>query len=448
MYLLICSSGEPLCLVNSQMRCVCFFTVLQGNDDWRVTYSTSNVCGLRGSTADISCTFDYPDDVQYRPTTVTTLWFSKGDKYQPVDLEHDTNYRGRVVYSCERIRCWSRCHGACTLRIRDLRHSDSAVYKFRFAINQPTPVPQVKLSVTDLQVKVSFSDPNDPTRAELECHSMCGLAGDPPYIWFRNGQNLGQGVNYRAYIQSGDSFSCAVEGYEHLRSPLVYGPQHTSVYSSPSGEIEEGSSVTLSCSSDANPAAEYTWFKNNQPLLWEPSQPHTFPSVHPEDRGTYRCHAENKYGHLSSNSIFMDVHYAPNSPTVTVSPSGELEEGSSVTLSCSSDANPAANYTWFKEHDISVKLSGQNYTFTFIILDLGGNYYCQAHNAIGQHNSTFLFIKVTSSSSQKAIVAVASIGVFVVTIHLIIFLWMRRKRASSKACGQGGRPDTVEESCP
>ena len=85
------------------------------------------------------------------------------------------------------------------------------------------------------------------------------------------------------------------------------GPKHISVYSSPSGEIEEGSSVTLSCSSDANPAAEYTWFKNNQPLLWGPSQPHTFPSVRPEDRGTYRCQAENKYGQLRSNLLFMDV---------------------------------------------------------------------------------------------------------------------------------------------
>ena len=69
-------------------------------------------------------------------------------------------------------------------------------------------------------MKVSFPYLTIPTGAELECHSMCGLAGDPPYIWFRNGQNVGQGVNYRAYIQSGDSFSCAVEGYE-LRSPLV-----------------------------------------------------------------------------------------------------------------------------------------------------------------------------------------------------------------------------------
>jgi hypothetical protein len=78
---------------------------------------------------------------------------------------------------------------------------------------------------------------------------------------------------------------------------------------------------------------------------------------------------------------------------VTVSPSGEIEEGSSVTLSCSSDANPAANYTWFREYEDSVKASGQNYTITNITSDLGGNYYCQAHNAIGLHNSTFLLIK-------------------------------------------------------
>ena len=75
-------------------------------------------------------------------------------------------------------------------------------------------------SLPDLQVKVSFPSPTDPTYAELECHSRCGLAGYPPYIWFINGQNVGQGVNYRAYIQSEDRYSCAVEGH-NLRSPLV-----------------------------------------------------------------------------------------------------------------------------------------------------------------------------------------------------------------------------------
>ena len=135
------------------MRCVCFFTALQGNGDWRVTYSSSNVCALRGATVDISCTYGYPDDVQYRPTTVRRLWFTKGDNYQPVDLEHDTDYRGRVESSCGGVSCTrSRCRGACMLRIKDLRQSDSAVYKFRFTTNQPggkyTGDPGVTLSVT------------------------------------------------------------------------------------------------------------------------------------------------------------------------------------------------------------------------------------------------------------------------------------------------------------
>ena len=135
------------------MRCVCFFPGLQGNGDWTVTYSSSNVCALRGAMVDINCTYEYPDNVQYRPNTVRTLWLTKGDTYQPVDLEHDTDYRVHVESSCGEVRCTrSRCHGTCTLRIKDLRQSDSAVYKFSFATNQTggeyTGDPGVTLSVT------------------------------------------------------------------------------------------------------------------------------------------------------------------------------------------------------------------------------------------------------------------------------------------------------------
>ncbi|CAL8399110.1 unnamed protein product [Arctogadus glacialis] len=348
---------------------------LHGNGDWSVTYSSSNVCALRGATVYLR------SYVQYQPTTDNTLWFTKVSNKQLVDLEHNADYTGRVESSCREDRCTrSICYGTCTLRIKDLRQSDSAVYK---------------------------------------------------------------GVKYRVYIQSGDCSSCAVEGSD-LRSPSVYAPKTPSVTSSPSAEIEEGSSVTLSCSSDANPAANYTWFKNNQPLVWETSQPHTSPSVLPEDGGTYLCHAENQYGHMSSHSLFFDVQYAPKTPSVTRFPTGEMEVGRSVTLSCSSDANPAANYTWFKEHQDSVKELGQNYTIINITSELGGNYYCQAHNAIGHHNSTFFLIKVISVLSETTIVAVTTIGVLLATLLLLVF-WMRRKRASRKECGQAGRPDTVDE---
>ncbi|CAL8294250.1 unnamed protein product [Lota lota] len=307
----------------------------------------------------------------------------------------------------------------------------------------------------------------------LSCSSDANPAAK--YTWFKNNQTpvwkQSQPYTFPSVRpEDRGTYRCHAENkYGHLSSnslfmDVKYAPKTPSVTVSPSGEIEEGSSVTLSCSSDANPAANYTWFKNNQPLVWKPGQTYTFPSVRPEDRGMYHCHAENKYGHLSSNSLFMDVKYAPKTPSVTVSPSGEIEEGSSVTLSCSSDANPEANYTWFKEHDDSVKESGQNYTITNITFELGGNYYCQAHNAIGLHNSTILLIKGNCSfkrhfhlphshnhtvkhfpiyvavcyqcmktndyvpvtiSSQTTTVAVRSIVVLLATILLLVFLWMR-----------------------
>ncbi|KAK0146421.1 Sialoadhesin [Merluccius polli] len=216
------------------MRCVWFFTALQCNDDWTVTYTSRNVCSARGSTVDITCTYQYPYKLQYRSSPVETLWFTKEDNKQPVDLLSDTDYAGRIEYTCGEISCYRyNCKGRCTLRITDLRQSDSAVYKFRFITNQPggqyTVKPGVKLSVTDLQVKVIPS--RWPSWVDLKCDSTCGLAGYPAYIWYKNGQSVGGKTAwyYGVYLKSEDSYSCAVEGYEHLHSPLVCKstPQYT-----------------------------------------------------------------------------------------------------------------------------------------------------------------------------------------------------------------------------
>uniref|UniRef100_A0A3P8PNU8 Ig-like domain-containing protein n=1 Tax=Astatotilapia calliptera TaxID=8154 RepID=A0A3P8PNU8_ASTCA len=75
-------------------------------------------------------------------------------------------------------------------------------------------------------------------------------------------------------------------------------------------------------------------------------------------------------------------------PTVSVSPSAEIVEGSSVTLTCSSDANPAANYTLYKEDGNLPKAFGQNFTVTKFRPEHSGHYYCEAQNKLGRHNST------------------------------------------------------------
>ncbi|XP_067441972.1 B-cell receptor CD22-like [Thunnus thynnus] len=122
---------------------------------------------------------------------------------------------------------------------------------------------------------------------------------------------------------------------------------------------------------------------------------------------------------------------APKLPSVSVSPSGEIVEGSSVTLTCSSDAKPAANYTWYKENENSPKALGKIFTFIDFRLEHSGNYYCEAQNKRGRHNST-LHLIVMAGSMKAAAVGSITFLIFLAIIFLSAFLLIRRKRSSKR----------------
>ncbi|XP_037620176.1 B-cell receptor CD22-like isoform X2 [Sebastes umbrosus] len=402
-------------------------SVIQGQDDgWGVTYTSTEICALKGSTVNIRCSYTYPSRINDYDTRVQkTFWFTK----DYVDLKTDRAYSRRVQHRCE--------NNDCSLRITDLRESDSAEYKFRFITNQPGGSyfgsPGVSLSVTDLQVKVSRSDIHESnSRTELKCQSSCRHPVN--YVWYKNGQKIrGQtSASYSGYHNLADIFSCAVRGSEAFPSPSVYAPKRPSVSVSPSGEIVEGGSVTLTCSSDANPAARYTWYKDgNQDLHLVSKEPQlVFSPIQSSDSGRYYCLAENKLRYTWSAYISITVKYAPKRPSVSVSPSGEIVEGSSVNLTCSSDANPAARYTWYKENEDSPEASGQIFTITDFRAEHSGDYYCEAQNNRGRHNSTLHLIIVADHYSSGALAAAGTIPVVLLAvISLSVFLWIRKKRA-------------------
>ncbi|KAL7404669.1 hypothetical protein ABVT39_017816 [Epinephelus coioides] len=275
--------------------------VIQGQNGWRVTYTSTEICAVKGSTVEIHCRYTYPSSTTGHHATVEkTFWFTKVNGRDPVDLTTDPQYSGRVQYDCDKIRNY------CTLRITDLRESDSAEYKFRFTTNQPNVYagePGVTLSVTGLQVsRYSYW---------LKCQSSC-VPDRYSFIWYKNGQKIQTEASssYLSNYNNEDSYSCAVKGYEDSPSPPTYAPKLPSVSVSPSAEIVEGSSVTLTCSSDANPAANYTWYKetvNPRPLSEGPQL--VFSSIQSSDSGQYYCTAENELGRRTSNDFTMDVKY-------------------------------------------------------------------------------------------------------------------------------------------
>uniref|UniRef100_A0A673BGF4 Ig-like domain-containing protein n=1 Tax=Sphaeramia orbicularis TaxID=375764 RepID=A0A673BGF4_9TELE len=372
---------------------ICFFicsvTVVQGQNGWRVTYTSTQICALKGSTVDMSCTYTYPYWIDSRLTKMKEkFWFINGD-IKPVDLKTESEYKDRVL-----LYDYGGYYSS--VRISDLRQSDSAQYQFRFITNQPggryTGSPGVTLTVTDLHV-------------HLRCHSSCRLPDNYKYTWFKNGQEIQSETSssYSTSFSSEDTVSCAVKGYEMFSSPPVslyfVAPRVPSVTFSPSGEIIEGSSVTLTCTSDANPpVTKYTWYKRGKNQLQSRGEGQQFvlSFINSSDSGSYSCIAKNSLGLKMLEYVNIDVKYPPRLPSVSVSPSGQIVQGSSVTLTCTSDANPpVTKYTWYKEDEDSPKASGQNFTITDFRSEHSGNYYCEAQNSRGRQNSTSHLIVVS-----------------------------------------------------
>ncbi|KAL1281686.1 hypothetical protein QQF64_000489 [Cirrhinus molitorella] len=148
----------------------------------------------------------------------------------------------------------------------------------------------------------------------LTCETTCNLTDG--FIWYKNGQALNvhsETLHFQSESSDSGSYSCAIRGHEHLPSPAVnitvmYPPKSVSVSVSPSAEVVEGDSVTLSCSSDANPPAlNFSWFKENQISAVGSGQSFSISSFNSSHSGRYYCEAQNEYGSERSASVSVTV---------------------------------------------------------------------------------------------------------------------------------------------
>ncbi|XP_073697979.1 B-cell receptor CD22-like [Garra rufa] len=167
-------------------------------------------------------------------------------------------------------------------------------------------------------------------------------------------------------------------------------PESVSVSISPSGEIKEGDSVTLICNSDSNSPTEISWYKGE--TLLKSGDTYSITNITSEASGNYYCSAKNKHGSQASAAVTVNVMYPPKSVSVSISPSAEIVEGDSVILICSSDSNPPAEFSWFKEGK-SVG-SGLIYNISKISSGHSGEYKCKSINKHGEKDSDVVMLNV------------------------------------------------------
>ncbi|XDV24457.1 hypothetical protein PO909_028619 [Leuciscus waleckii] len=191
-------------------------------------------------------------------------------------------------------------------------------------------------------------------------------------------------------------------------------------------EVTEGSSVNLRCSTKifcSSRPANLTWSSSPEHLLNESvtqqqRQEQTelisdliFTVTHRHHLATFTCTVTHQLQEqiTKQETRTLRVQYAPKNTSAHVSASGFVLEGRSVTLSCSSDANPPVlNYTWYRDTEEPLKpvQSGQNLTISNTDPTHSGRYVCTAQNEHGAQNASVMldvqFAPKISSSCNKS----------------------------------------------
>ncbi|XP_036394430.1 myelin-associated glycoprotein-like [Megalops cyprinoides] len=441
--------------------------LLQGvlSSEWAV-WMPQSIEALSGSCVLIPCRFQLLsgwDRDLHRPAGV---WM-KGGK----------NRNGDTVFDSSRT--WNRVKGEitgdllqknCTTVLDNIPADYSDEYFFR--LECPTALkwtfqPSVQINVRDSPSKPKLTpvkvEVTEGTSVSLTCSAAAPCPKLPPTLtWtprlndsvdqLQENEDQTKSVSSvltftASHLLHGQKISCTAlyklqQGDGEKRSKRA---QILDILSSPSGSVMLGSSVTLTCSSNANPPVQnYTWYKvdGTEMQTVGSGQNLTFNETEPSDSGQYYCEAQNDHG-MENSTVSLDIEYGPRNTSITVTHSGAILEGHNVTLNCSSDANPPVtsytwftvmlgssvtltcssnanppvqSYTWYKVNGTEMQTvgSGQNLTFNETEPSDSGQYYCVAQNDHGMENSTTVSLDVKYlpqiSTSQSCIISAAGIS--------------------------------------
>ncbi|XP_072530165.1 hemicentin-2-like [Salminus brasiliensis] len=325
-----------------------------------------------------------------------------------------------------------------------LRINCSATYRLENYISrraQRGVVLHVEYPPRNTTVSVS---PSGPVLLGGSVSLSCSSDGNPAvlnYTWYReNGEQIETGDTL-TITETDDTHSglyyCRAENQHGTQSSSVqldvqYPPRNTTVSVSPSGPVLLGGSVSLSCSSDGNPAVlNYTWYRENGEQI-ETGDTLTITETDDTHSGLYYCRAENQHG-TQSSSVQLDVQYPPRNTTVSVSPSGPVLLGGSVSLSCSSDGNPAVlNYTWYRENGEQIE-TGDTLTITETDDTHSGLYYCRAENQHGtQSSSVRLDVQYVPQVSFIHLPSLILTALLLLSVAVNGFLLYKLKQLSTK----------------
>ncbi|XP_023132641.2 sialoadhesin isoform X1 [Amphiprion ocellaris] len=312
--------------------------------DWSVHLPSSPICAVIGSSIELPCSYDYPqssnetrglsaqdveDGQQYE--VLSEMWCLEDSRcvtpryvFHSARIFPDPSYQNRVQYLGQ--------PGTknCSLRISDLRPSDSGTYVFYLITSHPTEkMPEqsgVQLLVADSSsaVTVLAAPSTGVTEGAAVRLACCSPDADPQtsFRWYKSTgssqQHHGQMWNIsKVTSDESGSYYCQIQTRDKVQNSTMlaidvqYSPRNTAVSVWPPGELQDELPVTLTCSSDANPpvhtfiwyqgaaclpAADKSFHQGRRTVATPTGRGLSGASITIEEYGQHCCVARNRHG--------------------------------------------------------------------------------------------------------------------------------------------------------
>ncbi|XP_069061342.1 sialoadhesin [Pleurodeles waltl] len=396
--------------------------VFQGCESSWDVLCPAQLKSVKGSCLLIPCEFIFPSDVM-TPSGITPIWYQENDGqrvvvYHSTTTEIDGRFQGRTELLGDPNK------KNCTLLIRNVAKEDAGNYVFRFEIdevNRWLDKKGVTVTVTDDPVSPEITVPENVTDGSsitLNCITPYFCPDDSISLQWKDGVPEGAFISLDVQLDTSAVFTrrnlhttvswrdnqkmlrCEVSvgnsrAAKDVTLNVKHAPKGTEVVINPNTvNIKEGDSASMACNvNSSNPGITgYKWYKDENGEAFSTEQVVTIQSVARSDHGQYHCEVKNPIGTGVAQARTLTVFSA----RVLVSPSSEIREKETATLTCDVPGGEPEKitYSWYKNNIWLKEGPARVLLFHEALSSDTGYYACKVQNDKGSDTSPPIAITV------------------------------------------------------